>query len=152
MTGSRSEALRIIRSECGLAPLVLKPLFGAQGWGLKLIRREEDLPTTEEARGVFYLQRFVPPRDVWYEDMRILVSHGEIIGAMRRRSRRLDHQYPPGREATPCEPSARERELALRAAARSARISPASTSSAAPTACPWCWRSTACQAGAGCRA
>jgi len=117
VTGSRAEALRIIRSECGRAPLVLKPLFGAQGWGLKLIRREEDLPTTKEARGVFYLQRFVPPRDVWYEDMRILVSHGEIIGAMRRRSRRWITNIRQGAKPTPCEPSARERELALRAAA-----------------------------------
>jgi glutathione synthase/RimK-type ligase-like ATP-grasp enzyme len=49
--------------------------------------------------------------------MRILVSHGEIIGAMRRRSRRWITNIRQGAKPTPCEPSARERELALRAAA-----------------------------------
>jgi RimK family alpha-L-glutamate ligase len=117
VAGSRAEALRIMRSEAARGPLVVKPLFGAQGWGLKLLHREEDLPTEEEARGVFYLQRFVPPRDVWYEDMRILVSHGEAIGAMRRRSRRWITNVRQGAKPTPCEPTPRERELALRASA-----------------------------------
>src|SRR5208337_2840201 len=56
-----AQARAIARRECPAGPLVLKPLFGAQGWGLRLIRDEEQLPSPIEARGVFYLQRFVPP-------------------------------------------------------------------------------------------
>lgn len=117
VTSSLAEARRIARNECARGPLVLKPLFGAQGWGLKLIRAEDDLPGEEEARGVYYLQRFVAPRDAEFEDMRILVSHGEVVAAMRRRSRQWITNVRQGAKPTPCEPTARERELALRAAA-----------------------------------
>jgi RimK family alpha-L-glutamate ligase len=117
VTSSLAEARRIVRSECARGPLVLKPLFGAQGWGLKLVRREDDLPSAEEARGVFYLQRFVPPRGAEFEDMRVLVSHGEVVAAMRRRSRRWITNVRQGARPAPCEPTPRERELALRAAA-----------------------------------
>lgn len=117
VTGSLAEARRIARNECARGPLVLKPLFGAQGWGLKLIRGEDDLPSVEEARGVFYLQRFVAPRGAEFEDMRILVSHGEIVGAMRRRSRQWITNVRQGAKPAACEPTARERELALRATA-----------------------------------
>lgn len=117
VASSRAEARRIAHNECARGPLVLKPLFGAQGWGLKLIRVEDDLPSAEEARGVFYLQRFVAPKGAEFEDMRILVSHGDIIGAMRRRSRQWITNVRQGAKPTPCEPTAREREFALRAAA-----------------------------------
>ncbi len=117
VTGSLAEARRIARNECPRGPLVLKPLFGAQGWGLKLIRAEDDLPPQQEARGVYYLQRFVAPAGADFEDMRILVSHGGIVAAMRRRSRHWITNVRQGASPTPCEPSARERDLALRAAA-----------------------------------
>ena len=57
-----------------------------------------------------------PPRDVWYEDMRILVSHGEVIGAMRRRSRRWITNVRQGAKPMPCEPTR------ARARAGSARL------------------------------
>ena len=41
---SKQAARQIVRREAGRGPLVLKPLFGAQGYGLKLIRRDDDLP------------------------------------------------------------------------------------------------------------
>jgi tetrahydromethanopterin:alpha-L-glutamate ligase len=117
VTSSRAEARRIARNECARGPLVLKPLFGAQGWGLQLIRSEDDLPDEEEARGVYYLQRFVAPKGAAFEDMRILVSHGEVVAAMRRRSRQWITNVRQGATPVFCAPTARERELALRAAA-----------------------------------
>lgn len=116
VTSSRAEARRIARNECGRGPLVLKPLFGAQGWGLRLVHNEDDLPDEQEARGVYYLQRFVAPKGAEFEDMRILVSHGEIVAAMRRRSGQWVTNVRQGARPAPCEPTARERELALRAA------------------------------------
>jgi tetrahydromethanopterin:alpha-L-glutamate ligase len=66
-------------------PLVLKPLFGAQGRGLRLVRGAGDLPPAEEVGGVYYLQRFVGhERDGWH-DYRVLVVAGRAVAAMRRR-------------------------------------------------------------------
>src|SRR5947209_6279080 len=81
---SRVQAEAIMRRETARGPLVLKPLFGAQGRGLKLVRRPSDLPPHEEIAGVYYLQRFVGIDCGGYSDMRLLVSGGLVIAAMRR--------------------------------------------------------------------
>ena len=112
----RAQARAIARRECGKGPLVMKPLFGAQGWGLRLIERESDLPSLQDARGVFYLQRFVGPPRPPFEDMRILVSRGEIVAAMRRRSSHWITNVRQGAKPVAVEPSAREAEIALAAA------------------------------------
>src|SRR5215475_47957 len=51
---SRQAAADVVRREAG--PFVLKPLFGSQGRGLRLIRSEQELPTNAEVAGVYYLQ------------------------------------------------------------------------------------------------
>ncbi len=111
-----AQARAIARRECAKGPLVMKPLFGAQGWGLRLIERESDLPSLQEARGVFYLQRFVGPARPPFEDMRVLVSGGDIIAAMRRRSSHWITNVRQGAKPVAVEPSAREAEIALAAA------------------------------------
>jgi len=112
-----AQARDIARRECAKGPLVMKPLFGAQGWGLRLIEHEGDLPSLQDARGVFYLQRFVGPARPPFEDMRILVSGGEAIAAMRRRSSHWITNVRQGAKPLAVEPSAREAEIALAAAA-----------------------------------
>jgi RimK family alpha-L-glutamate ligase len=111
-----AQARAIARRECARGPLVMKPLFGAQGWGLRLIENESDLPSLEDARGVFYLQRFVGPPRPPFEDMRILVSGGDIIAAMRRRSSHWITNVRQGAKPVAVEPSEREAEIALAAA------------------------------------
>jgi tetrahydromethanopterin:alpha-L-glutamate ligase len=111
-----AQARAIARRECAKGPLVMKPLFGAQGWGLRLIEREDDAPSLQEARGVFYLQRFVGPARPPFEDMRILVSGGEIIAAMRRRSSHWITNVRQGARPLAVEPTAREAEIAVAAA------------------------------------
>ncbi|MBM3553518.1 MAG: RimK family alpha-L-glutamate ligase [Alphaproteobacteria bacterium] len=113
---SLAQARAIARRECGKGPLVMKPLFGAQGWGLRLIEKESDLPSLQEARGVFYLQRFVGPARPPFEDMRILVSRGDIVAAMRRRSSHWITNVRQGAKPLATEPSAREAQIALDAA------------------------------------
>jgi tetrahydromethanopterin:alpha-L-glutamate ligase len=76
----------LVRRECAHGPLVLKPLFGAQGRGLKLIRRESDLPDIETMAGVYYLQRFVGIDSGGYSDCRVLVAQGRVLAAMTRRA------------------------------------------------------------------
>ena len=117
VTQSPSEARAFARRECASGPLVMKPLFGAQGWGLRLIFREEDLPPPEDARGVYYLQRFVKPHGPLYEDTRALVSRGKIVGAMRRRSQQWITNVRQGARPIGVELSSRESEVALAAAA-----------------------------------
>ncbi|MGJ0397367.1 MAG: ATP-grasp domain-containing protein [Methylocystis sp.] len=115
-TQSLAQARAVARRECGKGPLVMKPLFGAQGWGLRLIERESDLPSLQEARGVFYLQRFVGPARPPFEDMRILVSRGDVVAAMRRRSSHWITNVRQGAKPLAVEPSAREAQIALDAA------------------------------------
>ena len=117
---SHAQARMIAHRECRRGPLVMKPLFGAQGWGLQLIRDENDLPPPEAARGVYYLQRFVEPRASRgapvFEDMRVLVSAGAVVGAMRRRSEHWITNVRQGAKPIAVAPSAREADIALRAA------------------------------------
>lgn len=115
-TQSPAQARAIARRECSRGPLVLKPLFGAQGWGLQLIEKPADLPTLEEARGVYYLQRFVGPARPPFEDMRVLVANGAVVAAMRRRSSHWVTNVRQGARPCAVEPTSRERELALAAA------------------------------------
>ncbi len=80
------EAARRVVAEAG-GELVLKPLFGAQGRGLKRIARTTDLPPPEAVAGVYHLQRFVPPaRGEGFCDYRLLMCRGEVIAAMVRES------------------------------------------------------------------
>ncbi len=110
-----AQARAIARRECGKGPLVMKPLFGAQGWGLRLIESEGDIPSLDEARGVFYLQRFVGPTRPPFEDMRILVSRGEIVATMRRRSSHWITNVRQGAKPVAVEPTPRECDMALAA-------------------------------------
>jgi tetrahydromethanopterin:alpha-L-glutamate ligase len=81
----RDQAAEIVRREKG--PLVLKPLFGSQGRGLRLIHSPEELPAPGEAAGgVYYLQRFVGVERNGYHDFRVLVSAGRVVAAMMRHS------------------------------------------------------------------
>lgn len=65
--------------------LVIKPLFGSQGVGLKRIRAVSDLPPAAEYRGVFYLQRYIDCGEGNWHDFRVFVIGGQVAGAMIRR-------------------------------------------------------------------
>jgi tetrahydromethanopterin:alpha-L-glutamate ligase len=63
--------------------LIGKPLFGAQGRGLRRLAPQEPLPDAEGTAGVYYLQRYVG-RDKDWHDFRVFVVGGEPVAAMRR--------------------------------------------------------------------
>jgi RimK family alpha-L-glutamate ligase len=78
-------ARRFVRSEARPGrPLVLKPLFGSQGRGLRLIERVADLPTADDIGGVYYLQHFVGGRPPGWRDWRVFVIGGGAVAAMVR--------------------------------------------------------------------
>ncbi len=64
--------------------LVQKPLFGAQGKGLRLIASLADLSSPEEVNGVYYLQEFVEPAQAHHQDWRLFVCQGRVIASMIR--------------------------------------------------------------------
>lgn len=81
----RADAETITRRELVHGQLVLKPLFGAQGRGIQLIRSIADLPETEAVGGVYYLQHYVPREGPPFRDFRVFVCAGKAIAMMSRR-------------------------------------------------------------------
>jgi RimK family alpha-L-glutamate ligase len=117
-TESYQQAYTIAERETAEGALVLKPLFGSQGRGLRLIHRPEDLPTIEQTPGrVYYLQRFIGvERDGGYHDFRILVVQGRIIAAMRRHSNHWITNIKRGGRPVPVVVNDEIKALALQAA------------------------------------
>ena len=114
---SEQVARQIVRRETRRGLLVLKPLFGAQGFGLKLIRREDDLPPFEAVEGVYYLQRFIAVERNGFRDLRLLVSAGKVVAAMTRHATQWITNVKLGARPEWFEPDAGTIDLALRAAA-----------------------------------
>jgi RimK family alpha-L-glutamate ligase len=85
-TQDRDAACAIVAREGSSGPLVLKPLFGSQGRGLRLIRTADELPPPADIAGVYYLQKFVGVERDGFRDFRLLVSGGRVIAAMMRHS------------------------------------------------------------------
>ena len=66
------------------ADIVAKPLFGAQGRGLRRLGADAPLPAPDDTQGVLYLQRYVGRDEAW-RDFRVFVVGGEAVAAMMRR-------------------------------------------------------------------
>ncbi|CAN7305013.1 ATP-grasp domain-containing protein [Mesorhizobium sp. LjRoot246] len=79
-------AVEIAAQELSRGPLVLKPLFGAQGRGIRLIRTLSDLPAADEVNSVYYLQHYVPRAGPPFRDFRVFVCAGETVAMMSRSS------------------------------------------------------------------
>ena len=114
---SREAACPIVRRETARGPLVLKPLFGSQGRGLRLIRSEDELPAQDKIAGVYYLQRFVGVDRDGFHDFRLLVSHGRVVAAMVRHAATWITNVKQGGKPVAAVPDAEMKDLALRAAA-----------------------------------
>jgi RimK family alpha-L-glutamate ligase len=79
-------ARALVEREAPAGRLVLKPLFGSQGRGLRLIAGADELPEPDVVGGVYYLQRFIPPATDVFLDHRLFVCSDQVIAAMSRRS------------------------------------------------------------------
>jgi RimK family alpha-L-glutamate ligase len=115
---SEEAARAIVRRETALGPLVLKPLFGSQGRGLKLLRSEHDLPKPDAVAGVYYLQRFVGVEGAdGFRDFRLLVSQGRVVAAMARQAASWITNVKQGGRPMAVVAGSELKELALHAAA-----------------------------------
>ncbi len=113
-----AEAALAFRSRMGERTLVLKPLFGSQGNGVRRLDPGEALPSPEGLGNVYYLQEYLRgSSDTSFEDWRVFVSRGRILGSMVRRSRTWVTNIHQGAEAAPLEPDESTRQLALAAVA-----------------------------------
>jgi tetrahydromethanopterin:alpha-L-glutamate ligase len=82
---SEAEANAIVAKEtAGGGELVIKPLFGSQGAGLKRIGGVADLPPAAAYDGVYYLQRYIEPGAAGWHDWRVFVINGAALAAMTR--------------------------------------------------------------------
>jgi tetrahydromethanopterin:alpha-L-glutamate ligase len=115
---SRSDAEVITREFLGQGrKLVQKPLFGAQGKGLRLITSLEDLAPPEEVNGVYYLQEFVPAVQGHHQDWRLFVCAGTVVAGMIRHGSGWITNIKQGAQARAAIASQELVDLALRAAA-----------------------------------
>jgi tetrahydromethanopterin:alpha-L-glutamate ligase len=113
----RAAALAVAERECPAGPLVLKPLFGSQGRGLRLIADGADLPPPEAVGGVYYLQRFIATGGAMFRDHRLFVCAGSVVAAMTRQAANWVTNVRQGAETLAFSPDARMVDLAVRAAA-----------------------------------
>jgi RimK family alpha-L-glutamate ligase len=113
---SHEAARALVQAEAADGPLVLKPLFGSQGRGLKLILTPDDLPAPAAISGVYYLQRFVGVERDGFRDFRVLVSRGKMIGAMARHATQWITNIKQGARPLPAVIDPEVRQLALAAA------------------------------------
>jgi RimK family alpha-L-glutamate ligase len=95
---------------------VQKPLFGAQGEGLRLISAPDDLAPPEEVNGAYYLQEFIASADGMHRDWRIFVSAGRVVASMIRHGSSWITNIKQGARAEAAIPSQALADLALRAA------------------------------------
>lgn len=114
---SRQAAHAIIRERLQTqSKLVIKPLFGSQGKGVRLLGRESSLPLpgNQFVDGVFYLQTYINPGDQQY-DYRVFVVNDQVIACMRRRGNGWLNNVAQGAQCERIEDDAIH-QLALRAA------------------------------------
>lgn len=98
--------------------MVLKPLFGAQGRGVRRLAPRERLPEPETLGGVYYLQDFIgDTKASSYHDWRIFVTGGEVTAAMIRRSPGWITNIHQGAEGEPAPRNDLAHDLAIRACA-----------------------------------
>jgi tetrahydromethanopterin:alpha-L-glutamate ligase len=113
---SPEAARALVEREAPHGPLVLKPLFGAQGKGLRLIRRLEDLPGPDEIVGVYYLQQFQSSGTHDFTDYRLFVLRGRVIAAMMRRASTWITNVKQGGRPSAVAPDPKMERLAIAAA------------------------------------
>jgi tetrahydromethanopterin:alpha-L-glutamate ligase len=119
---SAAFAQRVLMREAAAGrQVVLKPLFGSQGHGLKRLGARRGLlaplPPLARYQQVAYLQRFVPGARPGF-DWRVLVIGGQAVAAMRRiGGKGWIHNFAQGAVCEPAELDAPLAQTAVRAAA-----------------------------------
>ena len=97
--------------------LVIKPLFGSQGQGVRKLPSNEPLPVPmlQYVDGVYYLQQLVETGEVSH-DYRVFVIGDKVVAAMKRIGSSWVSNVAAGGRCEPVQPSGILTQLALQAA------------------------------------
>jgi RimK family alpha-L-glutamate ligase len=101
----------ILREAMAGRPLVIKPLFGSQGLGVRKLEAGSPFPVPMEQHvdGIYYLQNYIDSGEGAWHDHRVFIVNGEVVGAMvRHGSHWINNVAQGGR----CEPLSRYGEIA----------------------------------------
>lgn len=113
---SSNEMESFLESNLGMQEkFVMKPMFGSRGRGLMLLNSVADLPDSEAIAGVYYLQKFVSTSGELWRDWRVMVSGGQAVCAMERRSENWITNRAQGAKCFPAELAPQALELSERA-------------------------------------
>ncbi len=97
--------------------VVVKPLFGSQGNGVRRVDDVPQLPDPTEVGEVYYVQRYLRgDADTRFEDWRLFVSRGRVLAAMARVGRSWITNVHQGAEPVGIETNPEMTHLALEAA------------------------------------
>jgi len=107
---ARARAFLLRQTAAGHA-VVVKPLFGSQGVGLRCLEPGTDIPDAAECNGVWYLQQYIETgaHDGDWHDWRVFVIAGVAVAAMVRRGATWVNNVAQGGR---CEAAALEPDLA----------------------------------------
>lgn len=113
---SRAQALQVRALSDDI--LVLKPLFGSQGVGVRRLMPETPLPVPMEmyVDGVYYLQKFIETIGAPH-DFRLFVVGNKVVAAMKRKGNDWVNNVAAGGQCMGIEPEPAMIQLALNAAA-----------------------------------
>ena len=116
---SREQAHAIIlRETMAGRTLVIKPLFGSQGQGVRLLTRAmpTPVPMDEHVDGLFYLQSYIDSGEGAWHDHRVFIIDGQVAGAMVRFGTGWVNNVALGGRCEYLAPTGEVAELALAAA------------------------------------
>lgn len=108
----------ILRETMAGRALVIKPLFGSQGQGVRLLTRESPFPVPmeEHVDGLYYLQHYVDSGEGAWHDHRVFVIDGHVVAAMVRHGSSWVNNVAQGGRCEFLPPEGEIAELALAAA------------------------------------
>lgn len=119
---SRAQAHELmLRETMAGRTLVIKPLFGSQGQGVRKLEHGMPFPVPmeEHVDGLYYLQSYIDSGEGAWHDHRVFVIHGKAVAAMKRYGSHWVNNVAQGGR---CEPIAAEGELATMAEAAASAV------------------------------
>ena len=115
---SRTQLAQIrLKSEKNKQQLVLKPLFGSQGKGVRRLLADDAMPVPMQqfVEGVYYLQHFIQSTEAPH-DYRVFVIAGQVVATMKRVGHGWVNNVAAGARCEAIEPNAILNQVALQAA------------------------------------
>lgn len=108
----------ILRETMAGRTLVIKPLFGSQGLGVRKLEPGAAFPVPMDMHvdGVYYLQGYVDSGEGAWHDHRVFIVNGKAVGAMVRHGSHWINNVAQGGRCEPLDANGEIAELALAAA------------------------------------